>query len=243
MSNFTVRQQSFEGPLELLLTLIKKRKLHVSDVSLAQVTDDFIFYVQGADRHVDDTSKFVQTISTLLLLKSRSILPHVKLSVEEEREVEDLEERLQLYEKLVKVTRDLEIAFNEETTTLKKRRIKDNDKVEFTPTDEVQISSLHTAIRALLEKMPSPLKLPQARVVKKISLKEVLASLQARIESRFTTTFNEVSVDARDSLERVVHFLALLELVKGGIIIAEQDEPLSEIRIHKQQVTIPTYGS
>lgn len=76
MDEFKIKVGEFEGPLELLLDLIEKRKLHINDVSLSQVTDDFINYLKALQEFsIPGISHFVLVASTLLLIKSRSLLP------------------------------------------------------------------------------------------------------------------------------------------------------------------------
>src|SRR3989344_4122925 len=106
--SFTVKQEHFEGPLELLLDLIEKRKLFVSDVSLAKVADDYISYVKNLSEFpVADSAHFVLIASTLLLIKSKSLLPNLDLTTEEQVSIEDLEHRLRLYERMRKLSRSL----------------------------------------------------------------------------------------------------------------------------------------
>ena len=78
MNAFTVRQEKFEGPFDLLLTLIERRQLHIGEIALARVTDDFIGYVKGlADFPVAETAQFAYVASTLLLIKSKALLPQL----------------------------------------------------------------------------------------------------------------------------------------------------------------------
>src|SRR3990167_5690510 len=96
--SYTVRTQVFEGPLDLLLELVTKRKLFVNDVSLAQVTDDFIRYIdERGEIPLGESAEFILVASTLMLIKSRSLLPMLELTEEEEESIHDLENRLALY--------------------------------------------------------------------------------------------------------------------------------------------------
>src|SRR5690606_7077082 len=98
---YTVKTEKFEGPLELLLDLIEKRKLFVSDVSLAQVADDYIEYVKNlSDFPVADSAQFVLIASALLLIKSKSLLPSLSLTTEEQASIQDLEHRLKMLERM-----------------------------------------------------------------------------------------------------------------------------------------------
>src|SRR3989344_7391616 len=94
-TEFKIKTEIFEGPLDLLLNLIEKHKVFINDVSLTKVTDDFINYIKSfANLPISHTANFILVASTLLLLKSRSLLPILELSPEEEQSITDLETRL-----------------------------------------------------------------------------------------------------------------------------------------------------
>src|SRR6185437_17165579 len=104
-----VKTSVYEGPLELLLELIEKRKLLINDISLAAVTDEYIARVNAATDHpVGETAEFVALAATLLLIKSRSLLPTLELSSDESRDIKELEYRLALYQIIKEGTRSLQ---------------------------------------------------------------------------------------------------------------------------------------
>src|SRR3989344_7594620 len=103
MQRFTVKTPHFEGPLELLLDLIERRKLFINDISLAAVTDDYLAYLEGrkeAGAPLSEIAHFILIASTLLLIKSKSLLPSLSLTEEETESMEDLERRLRLYRRV-----------------------------------------------------------------------------------------------------------------------------------------------
>src|SRR3990167_10380841 len=111
-AKFAVKTQVFEGPLDLLLELISKRKLFVNDVSLSQVTDDFIAYIQEHDEFpLSESAEFILVASTLMLIKSRSLLPTLELTEEEEESIHDLEDRLALYARTKELAVELKSIF------------------------------------------------------------------------------------------------------------------------------------
>src|ERR1035437_4870141 len=103
---FKIKTTSFEGPFGLLLTLVEKRKLFINDVSLAAVTEDYLNYMNklGGLNSLPpaEISSFIIVASTLILIKSKSLLPNLNLTLEEEGDIHDLEERLRLYELFTK---------------------------------------------------------------------------------------------------------------------------------------------
>ena len=103
LSSYKIKTQTFEGPLDLLLNLIEERKFFVNEISLADVTNDYIEYIkslgdQPKEKQIQDVSYFVLIASTLILIKSKSLLPNMSLTEEEEENIVDLETRLKLYQ-------------------------------------------------------------------------------------------------------------------------------------------------
>ena len=117
--SYTVKTGVFEGPLDLLLDLVTKRKLFVNDVSLSQVTDDFIKYLEGHEEFpLGESAEFIVVASTLMLIKSRSLLPMIKRTDEEEESIQDLENRLVLYAKVKELATGLKNIFGKQLMIL-----------------------------------------------------------------------------------------------------------------------------
>src|ERR1700752_3801499 len=99
-TGFSIKTASFEGPFEVVLDLIEARKLLVNELALATITDEFIKHVQAQETFpVEATANFIQIAATLLLIKSKSLIPDLELTEEEQGDVEDLERRLATYER------------------------------------------------------------------------------------------------------------------------------------------------
>ena len=97
---YNIKTPVFEGPLDTLLSLVEKRKLFINDISLSQVADDFISYVKNLENFpIGESANFILIASTLVLIKSKSLLPDLNLTEEEEQSVDDLEARLREYQK------------------------------------------------------------------------------------------------------------------------------------------------
>src|SRR3989338_7957035 len=110
--SYIVKTGSFQGPLDLLLDLIEKRKLPISEVSLAKVADDYIAYVKTLSEFpIAMSAHFILVASTLLLIKSKSLLPNLALSEEEQGSIEDLERRLRLYKRARELGRHIRSIF------------------------------------------------------------------------------------------------------------------------------------
>ena len=235
----SVKTAVYEGPLEVLLELIEKRKLLINDISLASVTDEYIARVNSMPHlPVGETAEFIALAATLLLIKSRSLLPNLELSDDESRDIKELEYRLALYQIIKEVSAGLgrtEEAYLYEGTPRELETL-------FIPDPTVTSGSLRAAAQTLIDGFPATLVLPKVEVKKIISLEEMIDKLAARITSAFKMSFREFA-GKKERGEVIVGFLALLELVKQGIIKAEQEARYGDITLESGTVSTPSYGS
>lgn len=236
---FIIQAQGHEGPLELILELIEKRKLLVNELSLSQVTDDFISYVRGHDAFpMEDATNFIGVAATLLLIKSRSLIPELELSTEEEEDVEDLKRRLQQYEKAREASRALAQLFGRNVMVSAGERV---PEPMFAPSRDLTLENIERALTDALTALEKEEKLPEARVRATISLEEVMDNLKARVERALTLSFKEFAGEKAERVEMIVSFLALLELVKQGSVDAEQFGAFGDIRITNTGTNVPRY--
>lgn len=241
---FKVKTATFEGPLELLLELVERRKLHISDVSLAAVADDYIKHIEALDAFpMGDAAQFVVVASTLLLIKSKALLPAFELSSEEQADIHELERRLELYRRVRKLSRHVRERFGE--SVLYPRQDAGNITPVFAPDPTLSLQTLHDIARALIEHFPKVEQLTNVVVDKIISLEEMIERLTERITSSVKMNFKSFasSGDGREEkVHIIVSFLAMLELVKRGIIAARQEGHFDEIEMETQDVTTPHYA-
>jgi segregation and condensation protein A len=239
-SGFTIRTDSYEGPLELILDLIEKRKLLVNELSLSQVTDDYINFVRGHEAFpMDDAATFIGVAATLLLIKSKSLIPDMELSQEEDEDVEDLKRRLLAYERTRDAARELSKLFGRSVMVSAGERA---PEPMFAPSRDLTLAALEKAFieaMAALEKEAEPL--PEARVRNIVSIEEVMDRLTARVQSAFTMSFKDFTGDAKERVEVIVSFLALLELVKQGIVETAQPGAFGDITISNISTAMPRY--
>jgi segregation and condensation protein A len=240
---YLVKQSSFEGPLDLLLDLIEKRKLLINDITLVQITDDYITYIEGQGEFpIKDTAEFILVASTLLLIKSRSLLPGIELTKDEEADIYDLEDRLKLLEEVRRLS-----LYVEERFAKKILYLKTPSKVItpiFTPDENTNLQKLFESVKKVLELLPIKEITPKAIVRKVISLEEVVESLIFRVKNNLRLSFNEFSKQGSTKAEKVqviVTFLAMLELVKRGMIQVTQQSNFSDIEMETENVGVPRY--
>jgi len=247
--DFKVRVGEFEGPLDLILDLIEKRRLHISDISLSQVADEFIEYIKSFEEFpMADSADFILVASTLLLIKSKSLLPNLSLTEEEKGSIEDLENRLTVYKKYKELSVNLGKMFGNFLYFAGESR---EMRVIFSPAPEITLLSLKNALQEALKNMPQKIEdLPKLAVSKIISLEEMINKLSSRIEKSLKASFNDFAgIGSSTSSLRVktkkinviVSFLAMLELIKRGLVRASQDKHFKDIQMEGENTGVPTY--
>lgn len=233
----------FDGPLDLLLTLIEKRKLLINDIALAEVTDDYLKHLeQYPELPVAQTAQFVLVGSTLLLIKSKSLLPVLMLTQEEQGSIEDLEHRLKLLDMYRRVARHVTTAYA--SGKLYSRKVKRHKKPEFSPIENLSVEDLAVSLRRVLNSVPKGKpEIPQTLVKKVVSLEDMMETLSERINASMKISFRQFSSDVPGGkLNVIVSFLAMLELVRQGVIRVEQEARFSDIEMHSDSVGVPRYS-
>ncbi|MFF7182249.1 segregation/condensation protein A [Streptomyces sp. NPDC008121] len=236
---FTVRLENFEGPFDLLLQLISKHKLDVTEVALSKVTDEFMAHIRamGADWDLDQTTEFLVVAATLLDLKAARLLPAAE--VEDEADLALLEARDLLFARLLQYRAYKRIAdiFGDRWEAEGRRYPRtvglEPHHAELLP--EVVISIGAEGFARLAVKAMQPKAKPQVYVdhihAPLVSVREQAGIVVALLRERGTLAFRELTRDAPDTLTVVARFLALLELYRDRAVALDQDEALGELTV------------
>lgn len=238
MPAFTVKTSSFDGPLDMLLTLIEDRKMLISDVSLAQVSDDFLEYISKQDAYpVADTAQFLVVAATLLLIKSRALLPVLELTSDEEGDIKDLEKRLQL----LLIIRKAASQFDTTQSRTLAPGITIQDPL-FVPPEDVTLDAIQNAMQQVLMQVPKVEHRTEVAVEHVVSLDEMIERLTERVQRAITLSFSEFTQGSTSPKDVVIGFLAMLELVKRGFANVQQGGHFEEITIeYTGSVDAPKY--
>ena len=234
LRTYTIKTAGFEGPFGVLLDLVEKRKLFINDVSLAVVTEDFIRYMNDGDFSPIEVSSFVLVASTLLLIKSKSLLPNLSLTSEEEGDIKSLEERLRLYELFTRLGAQVKDTFGKRIIFAPLER--KTEVVVFLPDSQITKERMMTIARDVLCSMPKKVFLPEVEVKKVISIEEMIDTLTERIKNSLKLNFKDLNGKASTREEKVVvivGFLAMLELVRQGLMDAVQESHGADIIMEK----------
>ncbi|MFI7523841.1 segregation and condensation protein A [Micromonospora globbae] len=236
---FTVRLANFTGPFDLLLQLIGKHKLDVTEVALHQVTDEFIAYIRamGDQWDLDEASEFLLIAATLLDLKAARLLPAAE--VEDEEDLALLEARDLLFARLLQYK-----AFKEAAAHLAELEAEGGRRypraVALEPRYAEALPDLVLGIgaerlRALALRALTPKPVPEVSIAHvhmvRVSVREHAAIIADRLRRAGTATFSTLCADCEATLEVVARFLALLELYREGLVAFVQEQALEELTI------------
>lgn len=237
---FEIATPAFAGPLEALLNMIEERKISVSDISLAEVTDAYLAYVEKLpELPLGETAQFILVASTLLLIKSRALLPTLELSEDERESVEELERRLARYALYRKAAKLLKEQWGKAPLFLA-RRAPLRTPI-FSPA-EASVSLIAEAAARLVRILPKPEAMARAAVAPVLALEDVISQLKTRLTTAFKARFSELT-KSRDRHEVIVYFLAMLELVRSGSASVSQEKLFEDITIEIENIGAPRYGT
>lgn len=240
-ATYNIKTSVYEGPFDVLISLIESRKLFINDISLSKITDDFIKFIKmEGNFNLDLSSYFLSIASTLLLIKSRSLLPGIKLSTEEEKDISDLEDRLKKYEKYRVLSLSIKNIFNKNIlhNPLERERIKN-----FRPSKDLNKEKINFTIsNFIFENKKVEKKLQEIKIKRVINLEEMMNKLVDRITKEMTLSFKEINKNSVDRVDRIINFLAILELVKRGVALAEQKDQKDDIMITSNNIKVPAYN-
>lgn len=232
---YQIKTDAFEGPFHLLLSLIEERKFFINDLSLAQVTEDYLNYVKKLEKmNPSEISSFIVVAATLILIKSKSLLPNLNLTSEEESDIHNLEERLKLYELYTKLSKNIKDRFGEKIIFASLER--KNAFLVFLPDEQITKESMMAFAYNALDKVPQKVVLPEVEVKKVVSIEEMISKLTQRIEETLEMNFKDFAGKAETKEEKIVviiGFLAMLELVRQGLLHAIQEGSFEDIIIKK----------
>lgn len=229
---YQIKIERFEGPLDLLLQLIEKEELDITEISMRKVADDYIVHIQALDKiNLAYLADFLDIAARLLLLKSRAILPVIEISEDEEEDIQSLEDRLREYKRYKELAEDIK-GLAEGKTRLFARPNVTKPKIEsFVPPEDVNVDNLWDLLQKVLEKIPEEPVLPQGIIEKQISIEEKIEEIKRTIAERNRLALKHFLEKSSHKLEVIVTFLAILELLKQRILIIQQERTFGEITL------------
>jgi len=178
--------------------------------------------------------------STLLLIKSKSLLPGLTLTEDERGDIRDLETRLQIYKRIKEASKHVANLFGGEMIFSQSHSR--SVVTVFTPAPEFTLEKAMYSLKDLINRLPKKESLPKHVVEKVISLEDMIGTLTTRITSHLRMSFKEFTKEHKENrVNVIVSFLAMLELVKEGIMHVSQESTFGDIQMETKDVGVPRY--
>jgi segregation and condensation protein A len=231
MHNYQVASDQYSGPLDILLQMIESQELDITSVSLAQVSDQYVLYInEHPEIPPEELADFLVIASKLLVIKSKALLPTLEI----EEEYDDLEAQLKMYKQFVDASKKLQEKINEGHATFAKDTFPPHAIEGFVPPKKpLSIEKMHDLFELLLKKM-EPVQVLKKKVIERVvTIREKITQIRESILRQATVSFNRVILETGSKSEKIVAFLAVLELAKQRIVDIDQDTFLGDIIVRK----------
>jgi len=236
---YELKLEQFSGPIEKLLELIEEKKLEVTQLSLAQVTADFLNYLATIESLAPGIlADFLVVASRLLLIKSKALLPNLVLDEEEERGIKDLEERLKIYQEFKAAREYLKNIWQEQPVVFSREFLASSGIPclpagrTFYPPKKIKPGDLEITIGNLLKELQKFIYETKDFKIEVVNLEEKMREFLERLKTAQTVNFGKL-VGSQPKAEIITYFLVILHLIKDHLINVNQDERFSEIVIEK----------
>ncbi|MDP2812544.1 MAG: segregation/condensation protein A [bacterium] len=227
--------EQFQGPLDLLLQLIEKDKLQITEISLAKITDQYLEYIDSAQNIASaEVADFLLIASKLIYLKSKYLLPEIILDGEET--AGDLENQLKIYRQYYEASKEVDKLFLDKKSYAYLRQVpyKLPIEIEFLAPKNVSKNILADIFREVLAKIDRVVNLPKVAIARAISIGEKIQQIKDQIKQFGKLSFKSI-LKKKDKMETIISFLAMLELVKQREIVVDQDKLFGDLSIAKRK--------
>ncbi len=229
--SYSVAIQNFEGPLDLLLQLVEGEKLEITDISLVQVTEPFLRYLEERRGQMmpEELADFLLIASKLVYLKSKAIVPSLEADALEEGP--DLASQLRTYQAFVAAAKQLQALASQGVRSFSHPRAMYKQEDAYFLPPHASVEDLRGLFIRLVRRLEPIVRLPQAAIERVMTLEEKMAQLVHKVRQAIQTSFRAMAHEASSRAELIVTFLALLELTKQRTFRVQQAELFEDIEI------------
>ena len=229
---YIVSLDQFEGPLDLLHQLIEKRKLQINTISLAKITADYMKYVREMVAvPVEEVARFIHIASILIVIKSKSLLPILEYTEEEEADVAELEDRINLFDFIRTQAVPALNGWKKRSATVTMPNL--TREGVFLPDNSCTVKGLRRNIGIVVQGLSFLREPPKKEVKAKVRIEEVIERVLEVVTERVSVSFQSLSKKA-DKREKITSFLAVLELIRKNLLTATQDKHFNDITVSKR---------
>ncbi|MDP3004303.1 MAG: segregation/condensation protein A [Candidatus Azambacteria bacterium] len=246
---YQVNLTKFNGPLDILFSLIEEKKMAINEISLSAVTDQFLEYLKKFEENIATSdvknsstsdvnmteyqrtlADFLVVASRLILIKSRSLLPNLVLSQEEEGDIKELEERLKAYQQIKIWGRELGKWAKSRPLYLSRESYL-NLPIIFYPPKNIYPDNLAEIYKKFLKTLPQIEKLEEKNLQRVVTLEQKIQELKTRINTAIEASFADISNGVKTKIDIILSFLAILMLFRSRILELSQDKLFGDIKI------------
>ena len=230
-----VKIDKFEGPLGLLLQLIEKEEIDITQISLAKIADQYIEYIRNSEHlKPEEMADFLVVAAKLLLIKSRALLPFLKGEAEEE--IQEFERQLRMYKEFLEAAKKIEALIGEKRFSFARgfnRRAILASAHLFSPPKRLTAVALREVFNEIITNIQPRELLEEQSLEQVVNIEDKILAIQQILINKLKVSFNFVLAAAQNKTEIIVSFLALLELIKQRNIIVAQGEMFGEIEVSR----------
>lgn len=227
--------EKFEGPLALLLELIEKEEMDITEISLAKIADQYIEYIRKAETlRPDELADFLVVAAKLLLIKSRALLPFLK--GEEEEEIQEFEQQLKMYKEFLEAAKKIEAIIGKKRFSFAREFNRQAFLASarlFSPPKNLTAGDLENVFGEIIKSIKPAELLKEKSLEPMVNIEDKILVIQQILLQKIKISFNNILAGAKNKTEMIVSFLAMLELIKQKDIMAAQTEMFGEIEVSR----------
>ena len=226
---YEIKLEKFSGPLDLLLQLIEDAKLEISEISLGKVTEQYLGYVNSSPQIApEELADFLVIATKLILIKSKLLLPTLEL----QEDGASLVDQLKIFKEYLTASKTIELLIR------KKHFIYFHEKMPlsapaFCPPRGVTLEKLSSAFARIIRAIAPVAEMPKKLITKAVSISEKMEDIKKIIVQKIYSGFRDFVKSAKNKMEVIVSFLALLELIKQRAVYVRQKKLFEDIEIKK----------
>jgi len=234
METYKVQLEDWQGPLDLLLTLIEGQQMDITKISLAKVADQFIAYMNlHPNLSPEQTADFLVVAAKLIYIKSKALLPTLEIEEEEY----NLERQLKMYKLYLEASKNIHKILHKKKFNFSREKLPaDALPKGFYAPKGINTAKLKKYFEIVLKRLPPVINLPKKMLEKVIKLSEKIQHIKDIILKEACTSFNKLICDSKTKTEKIISFLAILELVKQKTIWVEQSKLFEDIILKKAEI-------
>ena len=230
-----IELEKFSGPLDLLLKMIEKEEMDITQISLTKIADQYLVYISQKNIDMNEISDFLLVASKLIFIKSKALLPNLNDEVEDE-ETEEFKQQLKMYKEFLSALAKIEVNIQEKNIMVARISSSVNlEEVNFLPPENLEKNNLCQMFTALISNIDKQLepKIEEKTLDREIHIEDKILEIRKIVFEKIKINLNNILSRAKSKTEIIVMFLGLLELMKQRHILVNQNDLFGEIEVEK----------